>query len=313
MAKTDRELVWSIALPQISEVTKIISTTEYVYASVTYPDGTGGLIKIDCESGKKIASWTTDREITFRPKLTEHGILISTLKGEVELIDYELTERYWRIETESVTTGAVIIEDNQAILTTFRGRIISIELGTGTINWSRQITGLVRASPRVLKDEVCIASTDGEIQLFSTDGRKKESHTLTDGVFLTPTVALEDIIVASWTGAITRLTKQLTVGSNLNLGQQILDTAREGETLFIVTQSSVIIAVDIPTLQIRERVQCNFSGSVSMMASGRYVFVVFSQNFVCWDTVANELFSSTLPDNHLTRWRFGDQVISLGN
>ncbi|MBN2677528.1 MAG: PQQ-binding-like beta-propeller repeat protein [Anaerolineaceae bacterium] len=135
-----------------------------------------GLVAMDAASGDILWETVTDDGVYGTPVFKDGKLYLADLSGNIYCIDADNGGIDWRIQSGGQIAASLAVIDNGIIFTNGTGLVTAVDF-TGTIIWSRTITGELNSDPVVSGDIILIPSFQGDnlLTAFNFSGDQKWS------------------------------------------------------------------------------------------------------------------------------------------
>lgn len=95
----------------------------------------------------------------------------------------------WKTELKSKVESSPVANGESIYVVTSRGELVSLNAGSGKVQWKKNIDGpvLFAAKPLIVEEKVIVATSYGSVEAYSKDGKELWKVKVGGGVFSSPT------------------------------------------------------------------------------------------------------------------------------
>jgi len=115
--------------------------------------------------------------------------------------DSSNVELIWQVETGAIITSSASIDGDQVFVANTSGKVVSLDLLSGSVNWSQPIAGSIHSTPAVKGKHLVFGSTDSTIRSLNTlDGHVNWVIKTSGPVLGSPTIHKRNVFIGSGDG-----------------------------------------------------------------------------------------------------------------
>lgn len=169
---TSGRLLWKFELP--AEACGLLTLTG---SSVFIPSGTGLVIRLKRETGKKIGQYDFKEAITSVLNPDEKRLFLGVGSGRVLCFDLEKRKIRWQVSLGGQRIEKLLDHGRDLYVLTSGGLLYALRRSGGDIERWQVIPGRVFFQPRIFQDEIVVPSSGGALSGFDLKTGKKASET----------------------------------------------------------------------------------------------------------------------------------------
>lgn len=134
-----------------------------------------GILKSPPEQKGRVWSTRLDADVTHPPAIADQSLYVATIQGKVVALEMETGTVRWTSDLGSDITSAPIVAGHTVLVGTLDGRVVALATQSGEQLWVFKTNGQITGSPIVVEDTMYVASHDGI--LYAVTGVASSSGT----------------------------------------------------------------------------------------------------------------------------------------
>jgi len=133
------------------------------------------------DEGKELWKFRAEHTIACGPLMTERGIVVAALNGQVALLSLSDGTPLWQTRIEGRPRGPITMNSDTVILATIEGRLVSLGVDDGAARWQTDLGDALLGRPRRLGARLLVPCRNNTVNLIDArTGRVEASRALSD-------------------------------------------------------------------------------------------------------------------------------------